>query len=542
MRVTAGVAALFLVSVAPVWAQAPASGPEPAAAGTPEGAKAVVDGLVPYLGRAAFDTGIVKVEPDPAGYRLAIDAQPAIDKVKPAGTEFRISPYSIVISRRDDGNWNYYTDSKLDMAMKVTVAGRTQETTYDIGPQRFKGVFSPEVASLLSGSGTVEGLTMRSLQDTGDVSATMGPMSFDITGTPVAAGMLDFAMKQTGSGFTESVALKEEPGMPPGGIRFDVKSGTLDATTSAKALRSRAIADLYSFFISHPEYFTAPGTPDQPKLAGSQADLKGKLRAALPLWDKLHSGYTLAGISVDSQYAKATMDRLTVSLSTDGVAKAGTLRYAFGFDGLGVTSAAIPAWAATLMPKSMALNMRVDNLDLQTPAEIALADLDVGRPEPLSADAQTRIGVSFTDNPPRFVLEPSSLKAADLQLDMAGSFAASNGKPAATVDITATGFDTAIATLQTAAQTQPEINQVIGGLSMAKGFGKQLPDGRIQWVVDAASDGSVKVNGFQVKGPEPVVAPDPGDGGMSDDMPMDDAPADQAPTDDNAVPDAPPQQ
>jgi hypothetical protein len=37
-----------------------------------------------------------------------------------------------------------------------------------------------------------------------------------------------------------------------------------------------------------------------------------------------------------------------------------------------------------------------------------------------------------------------------------------------------------------------------------KGFGKTLPDGRLEWVIDTKADGSVKVNGAMLKGPDEV--------------------------------------
>lgn len=543
MRIARHAAAVLLLSASPVWAQGAATGPEPAPAGTADGAKAVIDGLVPFLGRGAFDGGIVKVDPDPAGYRMSVDLQSLFDKVKSADAELRLSPYSFVVSRRDDGNWNVFSDAKLDVGLKNTLNGVEQTFAYEIGPQRFKGVYSPAIASFLSGSGGIDRLTMKATDAASDIAADFGKATFELTGSPAADGAANLSMRQTLSGFSETVKVKEGPDVPPGGVSLDFKAKAGDINFSLAAVRSRQLLDLYSFFVTHPEY--AAPAPDKAKLAAGQDELKARIRAAFPLWNRLDGDYVLSGLEVGSQFGRFTADSFRFAFGTAGLSKAGSVTYAFGFRGLGVSSPAVPAWAATLLPKTLDLRLRLDNLDLQTPADIALADLDVARPEPIGEDARLRISETFTNNPPRFVMEPSSIEAEDLKLAMSGSFAVGDGKPAATMDITAAGLDKAIATLQGAAEKQPEINQVVGGLSIAKGFGKSLPDGRVQWVVDASSDGSVKVNGFQIKPPDPVALPnqdlDDGDDSDDDDVAPDETPPNQAPTDDNAVPNASPQ-
>jgi hypothetical protein len=41
-----------------------------------------------------------------------------------------------------------------------------------------------------------------------------------------------------------------------------------------------------------------------------------------------------------------------------------------------------------------------------------------------------------------------------------------------------------------------------------KGFGKTLPDGRLEWVINSRADGSVTVNGAMLKPADPVEADD----------------------------------
>jgi len=74
------------------------------------------------------------------------------------------------------------------------------------------------------------------------------------------------------------------------------------------------------------------------------------------------------------------------------------------------------------------------------------------------------------------------------------------------------GFDAAIDRLNKAAEKEPEAKNYVIFAKLAKDFGTQLSNERIQWVVDQKADGSISVNGNPVKGPDPLVGTDNDDG------------------------------
>ncbi|RVA09597.1 hypothetical protein EN932_22165, partial [Mesorhizobium sp. M7A.F.Ca.US.002.01.1.1] len=71
--------------------------------------------------------------------------------------------------------------------------------------------------------------------------------------------------------------------------------------------------------------------------------------------------------------------------------------------------------------------------------------------------------------------------------------------------------------LQEAAKSEPEVAQYVPVALMAKGFGKTLPDGRLEWIVNAKADGSVTVNGVMLKPADPAVDDSVDDGDGDDD-------------------------
>lgn len=543
MRITRPLAMMLLLSAAPAWGQAPA--PEPAPAGTAEGAKALVDGLAPYLSRAAFDTAIVKVEPDPAGYRITVDPKVLLKSFEKLDLRYEASPYTAVVSRRQDGNWNYFSNSPLDVTGTATQSGGTQSLNYDVAGPVFKGVFSPALGAILSGTGSVERFGMKTTDAQSSMDATFARSTYDITGKPAENGAADVSIRQAITNFTEKATILT-PGSPSpdGSFGFTVAGAPLKFDATLDAARMRPLLDLYAFFISHPEF--SSGEEGRAKRAALQDEFKMRLRAILPLWTRFSGIYDIGGLKIESAGAGATLDRLLVDFGMDGISRAGSIDYRFGIQGLKVASAMIPPWTQPLIPTDLDLDFAVKKLDLQTPVDIVMNDLDLSRDDSQFEAMGAKASTAFEENPPTFVVEPSHIRSRDLDVGFSGSMAFAAGKPSATFTVEAAGLDRTIENLKTTDTDVPEVNQFVGGLSMAKGFGKTLPDGRVQWVIDAASDGSVKINGFEIKGADPVMTPDEEvDGDDSGDeegiAPDGEAPLDQAPTDDNALPDAAPQ-
>ena len=165
--------------------------PERAAAGTPEGARELAGDLASFVSRAAIDKGIVKVTPDPAGYRIAIDFQPLLRGFTQSGFTATVSPYAMVVSRRDDGNWNVFTNDPIKFSTNFAIGETKQATSYDYGPQVFKGVYSPALASFVSGAGTIDGAKMNVTDTLSSTKAEFGRMTFDISGTAAGADEVD---------------------------------------------------------------------------------------------------------------------------------------------------------------------------------------------------------------------------------------------------------------------------------------------------------------------------------------------------------------
>jgi acylphosphatase len=110
------------------------------------------------------------------------------------------------------------------------------------------------------------------------------------------------------------------------------------------------------------------------------------------------------------------------------------------------------------------------------------------------------------------------VKNGDMEIAMEGEMTFAGIKPEANVTIDIAGYDRIVESLQAAAKSEPEAAQYVPVALAIKGFGKTLPDGRIEWVVNGKPDGSVTVNGVMVKPADPV-ANDEGDDGEEEATP-----------------------
>lgn len=510
--------ALVFAVISPTFLAAPgvafaqdAVTPAPAP-GTEDGARALQESLSAYLTKAAFNSGIVKIQPDPKGYRLTfkVDAQLDAEKMGGVSGSVSVKPHSIVVAERPDGNWSVRSDSPLSAGYDITVDGQKNTAAYEVGPFFYEGVYSPSLGSFLSTTGTAAETTVTQTDALTRSTASIGAQTFDMKATQVGEGAVDMTYSQTGKAYSQSASIAMDPTKPDERMTIDVTADGVDLAASGKALKSRPMLDLYAFVLAH---------PSQEQLVAAQAELKDRLRALLPVWDAFEGRYAFNGIRIGSPFGILGATTGTADFSGDGVESDGRYRYTFGFEGLTIDSPMVPAWATSLIPKDMSFVTAVEGVDLATPARIAIDDFDLARDQPVSDEAGAEALAALSADLPKVVFEPSTIKAADYEIAISGDMTFGGIAPEVKLDITASGLDKAIRTLQEAGATDQRALQIVGPLSMATGFAKALGDGRSQWVIETAADGSVKINGMQIKGPD---APPP--------IP------DIAPTDENAIP------
>lgn len=515
-RPVASALALTLVLGAPARAQtAPVASAGSQVPKVSEGVAALRRTLEAYLTAVPFERGILRLDTDPAGQRLTIDPAPVLTDL--LGSVVRFRPLRVLLAERADGNWDVSSDDAIDAEASPTLNGQTQSFLYRQDSQSFRGVFSPALATFTQGEARASGTRSEQRDAQSTSLSTIDAVQLTTSASPNPAGGADIEFQQTYDGYRQAMTFQipEAEGTPFQRFDLEVGAGAVRSEGRAEGARTVAIRDLYALVLRHAEALEA-----DPKaaLAGPfGAELKTALREILPLWTNLTGSASADTLRVSSLYGQLTMAEARQDVRVSGIGAEAGFDIDMAVSKLGIESAFLPPWTATLLPQDIRFGFAMSGVDLAAPAEIALREIDFAKDPPLSPDAQARIAATFDPTKLRSLLKPSLVRAQDYDIAFSGAFQFAGAKPEARVAVDVGGFDRAVATLQAAAATQPDLFQAVGILQFAKGIGRPREDGRLEWIVDAKSDGSVSVNGTMLKGPDPeaghggddgIIAPD----------------------------------
>ncbi len=479
--------------------------PEPATAGTQEGADALRATLQAYLTAAPFDLGILRVEPDEAGQRILIDPAEALTGILERPVEF--APLSIVVSEREDGDWNVFSNDPISASATFELDGQERTEEYRQDWQAYKGVYSPALGTFLSlagESGPTSQVGSNAMSQT--LVGFMGSV-FELTAAPAAGGGADLSFRQTYEDYAQTMAFEIplDEGAPDETIAFsfDASLSAVENVGRASGLRSRETLDLYALVLSHAE---ALAQDARAALSGPAGDeLKGALQAALPLWDDLEMTGQADAFSVSTLFGDLSVDRMLQSIRMSGIDEEAFFETELSLTGIEAVSAFVPEWAADLTPSLIEFGVAVADVDLATPLAVAIENADFEREEVLAPKAIEAVLAAFDLERIRGTLTGGRIEAALFDLSFEGDVAAADGRPDARLNLAMRGLDETIAALQGAAAEMPELNEGIGMLQLAKGFSRPGEDGRAVWDIEAKADGSVHLNGAMLKGPD---APD----------------------------------
>jgi len=473
----------------------------PAAAQTVDaaGADQLATDLKRYLSDAAFSKGIVAVSVDDDAYRIAFDFKALAGLLpKEVGAKVDFQPYALRVKPRGDGTWDVSGALAPNGSFEANTPEGPMKMTIGIADGRIEGVYDPAIAAFLSASGSHGALTVVSNNPVQTTDVKVDGGKFTYTGAPAANGAADFAMTQEQTGFVEDVQLDDKAsGMK---FAFAVRAPKVTTTANAKAIRSRAMLDLLAFGVAH---------ADEEKVKANEAELKAKLLAILPLWDRMEGSYAFDDMAVDTPVGPVSAKRLEAQVGMDGVAAATSISYGFKLTGLNAPWAIVAPWVAKIAPTDIELNFAGSNMDLDALLRGVIQATDLKSEQPVSDEIGRKLGEDFLAKGPKFGIGKSVIKNADTQFAFSGDFTVKGDKPDMTLTIDATGYDKLVEALQQAAAADPTAQQAFPALLAAKGFAKTMPDGSLQWVVNAKPDGSVFINGGMMKGPDPIPSPEP---------------------------------
>jgi hypothetical protein len=468
-----------------------------------DGANKLRDSLTGILPNDVAKSGFLTVNPAGTRYEIIYDLSKLLSKFKPAEVVINgLTPFSVFATPLDSGLWNLEGNNSFNISGNFKGPDdKATDFTYSIASMVYNGVFDPAIAYLRSGDFKASDIRVTSKSDADQVDASFAGMNYRLDSTDSASGngRLDFKANGSLSALSETVTSAQTPPVT-------IKADSIDFNADLASLPAKEIRDIVLFVIDH---------MDERNLSKENEEtLKSLLKTSFPLFSSINETITANNLTVGTVAGSGGAKAFGYNFSVDGPADA--VRFAFGMNAQDVTvdSPVMPASYRPFLPKSVDMQIAVPDMDFAAFSdEFMKVDLTGGSTNAEESGKQAaeklfREGVVVVDLPKFTAL--SDVYDIDVTGKLQGRVD-SQKDYSMQASVLARDLDKSIAAIQDLAKSDPNLQQVSFGMMMAKGFAKTDPDGRSRWDVSVAGDGSVAINGQQIKGPD-AVEPDQGEG------------------------------
>lgn len=446
-----------------------------------------------YVGRpAASEAPRLTVTPQGPDYRVTFDLQQMMRPLEPFGVSMDPASQTFVLTPNDSGTWHVAGDAMPPLTVRLkdqTIILKTSTYKYD-------ATFDPKLGFFTGQTLTQDGATMDQeapalVQHRRSGHSMITQKSVQTDGERESADY-SYVVSDTTADMTmrppppKGAGEPAPPAIPQMQVSYALPKASLDLHLDR--LRSRSLLDLWAFFVAH---------PSRDALTAAQEDLRGLLRAALPMITGLKETGTAETLAVQTQVGEFKVGRLTSSFDVSDLAGAGKLAAAMSIDGLVLPNLSLPAWSVGLLPTAVDLRPTVTGLHVDEAARAAVEAFDLNK-DGLTPDQGRQIGKILIPGNGTFTLATSRITAPLLDLTFEGE-GVIGAAPSGRLSVKGTGLDKAIAALQAEAGKDPSAGQVLAQFVAAKALGKPDPDGSILWVIEASGNGPISVNGVPMQ-------------------------------------------
>lgn len=459
-----------------------------------QGAKQLSDDLARYFGKQAFDKGVLKVSVEGDAYKIALDIKALVNAVPEQKLlKFDMAPYALMVKPRSDGSWDVSSNFSQGASFEFDGPEGRQSMEFTIKDGKLTSVYDPALAAFTNATSSLAGMTMTSRDAKQQAEASTGAGTATVVATKSANGGVDFTATQKVSDFVETIKVND----PDNGMNFPLtlKTPELSVDATGKGVRTKPLLDLLAFAVAN---------EDEAKLKANQAELKSLMLAALPIWQRVDGNYGFKDFIVESPVGEFGAKQFSTAFGMDGVSQNGKVDYTIKATGLTIPHQTLPQWTVPLLPTDIDLNFGGANIDLDTMAKKAIEAFDLNKEPPLSDEFGKALVADFKAKNPKVVIGHSTVKNGDIEVALEGEMTFPGEKPDATVTIDVAGYDKIVDALKEGAKSDEQMAQAFPFALAVKGFGKTLPDGRLEWMINTKADGSVTVNGAMLKGPDEV--------------------------------------
>ena len=323
------------LAVVSLLAGAGAAGAAPA---TPDEAQRLKGVFERYVGHPDGASSVVAVVPHGDGYTATLDVGRLFSFLDAVNVQITSGDLSAELQPQDDGKWHVAVAGLPPIGMMAP----DQTLSMTIKGYTFDGVFDPALRAFLKAETATSGSTSRSVGKTATVEGSMTDNAHStLVATPAAPGTVDavthVSMKDVDYKMDVVPKAGEAAAAPMSAQTIQVQIAKADTTLSVLGERSVALDDLWQFLTAH---------ASKEKLVSSQAELKTKLKAILPLGSEASGDATLSKLTIGTSLGSFGIDTMTERYGVGGTAaKDGP------FVNVAMAGLTLPAWAGALLDR-----------------------------------------------------------------------------------------------------------------------------------------------------------------------------------------------
>ncbi len=478
-------------------------GPARAADIDQAGAEKLKSSLTHYLPKDLAESGFLTVRPGAGRYEIAVDLMRLIGDKLPAELKIKgLEPFAMSATPAETDRWKVDGTGKFD----VTADYKTGETPgtmrYATDHYDYSGILDPAISYFRNATFTATGIRFASEQGPEKVEASFDSMNYVMSSADATGGTLDFTATGAATGFRETVVTKEAP-------PFELSADSIAFDATIKGMMLREVNDLVVFVLDH--------LKEKQLSAEQQAALKDKVLKALPLAASIDETVRLSNLSVGTPLGPFGFKGVDYGINMTGLSEAARFGISVKAHDPKAPDGVVPAAYMPLMPADTEISFSFQNMNLGGFLKEFIEKADFTKDVPMSDEESAALAKTiFPDGRVTMNFDRVAARSDVYDLEMSGVLHSSiedTRQVSMTATLLARNFDRTITFVQDAAKADPELNQLSFGMMMAKGFAKSEADGTQRWDVAVNEDGSVEVNGQQVKGPnaEDEASPDDSD-------------------------------
>jgi hypothetical protein len=480
-----GTAALTLAAATPAFA-----GDLPA---SDAGSRTIADFVGAYLGKAALPS--IKISSQGLSYLVSFDLGAATAALKPTGFTYDPAEVKFRVFQQDDGAWRIEQNGipPLTGHMKLPQGkgGGKIDGRFELANLNSTMVLDPKIGWLASSKGAADKFTI--------VESGPGIEEF----IELTQLKFDAATKSSGAGLTTTI---NEP-IAAVNIVVDVdpKKADADAKGPAKPVHISAKGEDGSAKIVLKDFQPAPlldawrfltAHPERADYAKDVEGLKSVVNAVIADRLTISEDFSMAKLTFNTEGGPVAIEGGTggVGIVSNG-ADSGFSEHVSA-RALKLPDGLIAPMYAAVIPTSFDIAFQATGFDIASASQEWFADAKLDGDGPvLSEEDRAKVSEKLTQSRPIVVdIKPSHIAAPSLDIALEGKVIIDKGKPSGTVTIRVRDFDKTAQAVQALGQEAQQ--KLVPMIAMAKGLGKQNPDGTMVWVGELGRDRVRKINGL----------------------------------------------